>query len=80
MKNLQSQGASLDQCQQCGAIWLDGGEFARVVDYYTGPLHARSASQRFSVLDGLELLEPLEPVGDVVLVLFEIFGDISGLS
>ena len=84
MTNLQAKGVSLDHCLACGAVWLDGGEFQRVLQHYTGIASARAAEGPgiwSNIGDGLAVLEPLEPIGELILVLLEIFGDIlSGLS
>ena len=75
MLNVHSQGVSLDRCRECGAVWLDGGEFSRVLEHYVG---SRGASTSGRAQRGAPYsAHPFEGVSDSVwgfLELLALFG------
>lgn len=58
-----NQGVEIDQCLECGAIWLDAGELdALLVDQDTDGLETAATSVRALRVRMQEVLPPQEPV------------------
>ena len=69
MHNVDAMKITLDCCEACGAVWLDGGEIRRVIEHYRGNRPSTGIDfDAFDLFDGADLL----------LGVFELLGTIFG--
>ena len=67
MLNVDAMKITLDRCEACGGVWLDGGEIRRVIEHYRGV--DPSCSGILSDLPGA-----IFDGADVLRVVFELLG------
>lgn len=70
MLNVEAMAITLDRCEACGGIWLDGGEIRRVIEHHRGERRSSAGSLGElpgTAFDGFD-------AGDLLLVLLDIVG------
>lgn len=80
MLNVDAMQITLDRCEACGGVWLDGGEIKRVVAHYRG---AEAASTGIlgelpgALFDGFDAADLLHGVFELLGALLSGLGDLS---